>query len=227
MATAFGMPLSKVNITGYPRNDILLRPNYKPLEIIDEFKRKLSVQKFILYAPTYRNKYKDIVALFSGLNIENLETCLLRHNAAFLIKMHPIYSNKEPIIESNNELSHVYWLNENDTPELNMLLANIDILITDYSGAYIDFLLLNRPIIFTPFDLDRYLTKDFKLLEDYEQATPGVKCKNWSEVIKNIDSIFSGCDYYSSERLKALNKYHTYTDASSSKRVFEMALHLI
>jgi CDP-glycerol glycerophosphotransferase (TagB/SpsB family) len=227
MAIAYGVHISKVKITGYPRNDALLEPNSRPFEILNKFKRNLGVQKFILYAPTFRSRHEDIVSLFSGLNIDEFEACLLQNNAAFLIKMHPIYINAFPMVSTSHGLSRVYWLNEEDVPELNNLLPHIDILITDYSGAYIDYLLLNRPIIFTPFDLDQYLTTDFELFEDYEQATPGVKCANWGEVIQNIDSIFSGFDPYEPERLNALKKYHTYTDANSSMRVLQLARKLV
>ncbi|MBI4349907.1 MAG: CDP-glycerol glycerophosphotransferase family protein [Elusimicrobia bacterium] len=117
----------------------------------------------------------------------------------------------------------MYWVREKDVSELNELLPDIDVLVTDYSGAYLDYLLLDRPVIFAPFDLERYLEKDRGLYEDYSAATPGVKCRNWSEVFASLDKILAGEELYKAERRLALRKYHSYRDADSSKRVFELA----
>jgi len=123
--------------------------------------------------------------------------------------------------------TRIYWLKEEDIKDINDLLPSIDILITDFSGVYIDYLLLNRPIIFTPFDIQQYLSNDRELYEDYEDATPGVKCANWGQVIKSIETIFTGIDDYGLERMKSLKKYHTYVDADSSRRVVEVARSLL
>jgi len=59
------------------------------------------------------------------------------------------------------------------------------------------------------------------LYDDYGDETPGIKCYNWGEVVQSIETILTGKDDYYLERIKAKNKYHTYTDANSSRRVVE------
>jgi len=226
MACAYGVPLSQVVITGYPRNDIML--DERKHRTVD-FEKILGGRKFgkiILYAPTFRAEYGDNAGLFNGFSMEELEPRLKRHNALFMIKMHPVF-NAEQLTIKNVLAPYVHWVQEKDAAELNELLPHVDLLITDYSGAYLDYLLLNRPIIFAPFDLERYLRTDRELYEDYDKATPGVKCANWSEVFENIDKILSGEDLYEAERLRALEKYHLYRDSGSSKRVCELARSLI
>ena len=143
-----------------------------------------------------------------------------------MIKMHPIFDAAALMIK-NVTTPHIYWVQEKDISELNELLPHVDILITDYSGAYLDYLLLDRPIIFAPFDIEKYLKMDRELYEDYDEATPGVKCKNWIEVLDKLSIILSGDDCYKAERLRALNKYHSYCDGDSSKRVYELANSLV
>lgn len=57
--TTYGLPVSRFQITGYPRNDILVN---HPKEMEIALKRRLNVEKFdeiLLYAPTFRDyKYK-------------------------------------------------------------------------------------------------------------------------------------------------------------------------
>jgi len=218
--------LSQIKITGYPRNDILFKNNRQEIGFVNELKRTLGVNKFILYAPTFRNNYEDNIKIFDGLNTKELGECLTINNAAFFIKMHPKFYDFTPIISINSD-DRVYWLRDKENFELNGLLPEIDLLITDYSGAYFDYLLLNRPIIFTPFDFVQYISKDRELYESYNEATPGIKCYNWNEVIKSIEIILRGEDNFIIERHKAIMKYHTFTDANSSKRVVEMVKEIL
>lgn len=227
MATAYNNTRSEIKITGYPRNDALLSPKFETLLIIKKIVTQCTIKKFILYAPTFRNKYDDNISLFNGLNVVELDKCLSRFNAIMFVKMHPIFKGSMDLLDTAQDRTRIYWLKDEDIKEINELLPYIDILITDYSGVYIDYLLLNRPIIFTPFDIQQYISKDRELYEDYQDATPGVKCTNWGEVMKSIETIFTGVDDYDLERMKAVKKYHTYTDANSSKRVVEVARGLL
>ena len=41
-------------------------------------------------------------------------------------------------------------------PDVNSFLPFVDVLITDYSALYHDFLLLDRPILFVPYDYEEF-----------------------------------------------------------------------
>lgn len=222
MASAYRVPASRVVITGYPRNDILLDNRRRGPSALDRLFKGRGFGKFILYAPTFRQRREDNAALFSSFDLEEFAPRLKRHNALFMIKMHPSL-DAEALMAGQASGENVYWVKEKDVSELNELLPDIDVLITDYSGAYLDYLLLDRPVIFAPFDLERYLKNDRELYEDYGAATPGVKCGTWTKVFNNLDRILAGEDLYKGERQLALKKYHLYRDSGSSKRVFELA----
>ena len=49
----------------------------------------------------------------------------------------------------------------------------VDVLITDYSSIYFDYLLLNRPIIFHMPDLEEYQKKRGFILDPLDEWTPG------------------------------------------------------
>jgi len=87
-----------------------------------------------------------------------------------------------------------------------------DILITDYSSIYIDFLLTNKPIIFYSFDKNKYL-KSRNTYFKYEDVTiKETTAKNQNEleyIIKNIHFIKIE-DNYINKYIKLKNLFHKY-----------------
>ena len=67
-----------------------------------------------------------------------------------------------------------------------VFLKMADVLITDYSSIYFDYLLLDRPIIFFDYDLKEYLNDSRELYFDYDEFTPGEKVSNYHELKKAI-----------------------------------------
>jgi CDP-glycerol glycerophosphotransferase (TagB/SpsB family) len=63
----------------------------------------------------------------------------------------------------------VAWVDPHETPRR---LIGCSLLISDYSGTIMDFLALDRPVVFFPFDLDEYL-KTRRLFTEYENLAFG------------------------------------------------------
>ena len=83
-----------------------------------------------------------------------------------------------------------------------MDIADIfDILITDYSSIYIDYLLLDRPLIFLPYDKEQYL-KGRGMNFEYDKVTPGAKPDSQQKFIDAIAELCHGRDRYQQERQK-------------------------
>lgn len=118
----------------------------------------------------------------------------------------------------NNFNSRLIFLGE-EVSDVNILLPHLDILLTDYSSVYFDYLLLDRPIVFTPFDLQEYKNSSRELYEDYEDVTPGIKCKNWKEVEVALSELINGHDNYKLERSLVRAKHFSYVDNRNSMRV--------
>jgi len=79
-------------------------------------------------------------------------------------------------------------------------------LITDYSSIYFDYLFLNKPVVFFPYDFVKYITSDKALLFDYDSYTPGPKCRFQTQLEKEIiDILISGNDHFVGQRKKIKN----------------------
>ena len=200
LSSAIGISKSKVHIYGYPRVDGLISKNETAEDI-----RKLnsmffgkSYKNLIYYVPTFRTdknfNFFDFDFDATEL-IKNLEEC----DAQLIVRFHPFDRQKYAAIEN---LLHPRIIIENHgLSDPYPLLKRADLLITDFSSIYADFLLLNRPIIFSAFDINGYLKNERPLYFSYDQITPGPKATNWIELNRHIRDLFiDGIDKFALER---------------------------
>jgi CDP-glycerol glycerophosphotransferase len=215
---AFRVPKSNVVITGYPRNDILLNTL--------ENSEKRSGPKKIIYMPTFRGSVNSDFDLFLqyGFDVDKLDRFLSDENMILDIKLHPFNKPSQMLIEKLEQSKNIFFLDHDAIYEI---ISEYDMLITDYSSIYFDYLLLNRPIIFAPFDKVNYLQNDRKFYFDYDEVTPGPKASNWSEIIELIQDFLQNKNLYKEERDMIKNRFHTYQDTSNSKRVYEAIISIL
>ena len=146
--------------------------------------------------------------------------------AVLIIKLHPrdlSYSVKQ--FEENS--NRIFIVSNNEILDVYPLLKNTDVLLTDYSSVYFDFLMLDRPIVFTPFDIDKYLTRDRELYYEYDSITPGFKAKNWPETFSHIQSLLSNRDNEKQMREKTCKMFNKFGDGKSSERVYNTICELL
>jgi CDP-glycerol glycerophosphotransferase (TagB/SpsB family) len=221
MASAFNISNYNVHPFGYPRNDILFDENYHS-GYMEKLKGKYNCKNIIAYLPTYRanNNQGENFELFSnGLNRKAMEAFLKETDSVLFIKLH--YVEQELMKNKHCDIgSRIIYADEKEVADINDVLQYIDVLITDYSGVYFDYLLLNRPVIFLAFDLEEYIEQR-GLYNDYEFYISGPVAKNWSEVIEHAEDALVNPGKFEklrSEKNKIFNKYY---DGKSSIRVFE------
>ena len=201
LSNAFGSMVKKICVLGYPRNDNLFNNE---------------VTKTIIFLPTHRQEgNSNIKHIFDSFDSIKINQFLMKYNYTLFVKLH--FYDLENI--SIRDSSNIKFISEDI--DLYKFLSKTHILITDYSSVYFDFLLLNRPIIFTPFDIDEYMDRDRELYYDYDQVTPGPRCMNWDEVINEIEMIIKGEDNYDDQRQKINIFFNKYKDSNSSKRIYE------
>lgn len=200
--------------TGYPRIDFTLETNHSQVtQFLKErgfdFDENLPL---IAYMPTWRGKstenpkdsIEQLVTEFSFLK-EQLKG---RYN--LLLKVHPFIFDKVKNIE---EISASLI---SDQLDCNQILSAVDILITDFSSVFFDFLSLNRPIIFYGWDEDLY-EKERGLYFDSAEL-PGQISRTVYEIIETIDNI----EQYDYGYLKEWSKdFIAYDDGQASKRCVE------
>jgi CDP-glycerol glycerophosphotransferase (TagB/SpsB family) len=202
--TAFGIGRNKIEIIGQPRNDclnpkfVLNKKIFEEIEFLESLKIRFS--QIVAWLPTHRGlSGKTIVDLLNdyGFNNREFNRFLKENNIAFIVKPHFLERDALKAKDYHSDNFIVY-----DYVDPYPLLRYTDILITDYSSVFFDFLLTGRPLIFAPFDLEEYRRRDADFYYDYDDVTPGPKCRSWDEIIKEIYEFIS---------IKKLNRTDPYT----------------
>lgn len=201
MSKFLNVPLKRIFTNGQPRNDSLFI-NKK------EFLQKNFVIKKadinILYAPTWRQKTETVLFPFADIDYKKLEKYLQENNINIFLRIHPSFESE--IDEEILKIKGIYVFNSKLAEDVTEYLSCFDILITDYSSIFIDYLLLNRPILFFPYDLEVY-KKEIGFTVDFEEHTPGPKIYDFDAFLKEILKYQKDNKYYK-EKLEKENEFY-------------------
>ncbi|MFC0875921.1 CDP-glycerol glycerophosphotransferase family protein [Saccharicrinis sp. FJH2] len=222
ICTAFVAQPEKLIHAGYPRND-MLKNNQITDSVIKNLKEDFKDAKVIGYFPTHRGDYISNIDYFTNNSFDKnrFNQFLHQNNLLFVYKGHFFVNEKKKLELDDNSDNRIYQVLDDEMLNFNSLLVDVDILITDYSGAYFDFLLTQKPIIFFPYDLKEYMSDDRGLYFDYfRDIVCGPVVYNWEEVIVAIQNLIKHDDY--KEKRKNKNKqYNFYCDNKNSERIFQ------
>ena len=207
---------STIRLFGQPQNDIQkgLYPQHLMLDR-KAFKKRNSGRK-ILYAPTYRNNTSAKLFPFNDFNPAILGKFNSDHDLSIFIRTHDLDQHTSQLIDN---IPGVEFLGSNIIPDIMEVLDYFDLLITDYSSLYFDFLLLERPVLFLPYDKREYeQSRGFYF--DYDQVTAGPKPTSQIKFLDEIERLLSDQSYYQLERKAVRDRIHQ-TDQSSCQSLAE------
>ena len=233
-SATFGVPYSNITISGSPRNDYMfhyLHGSKKIKSIMEYFPhKKNNPSKIILYAPTKRENGAPVMFPFHDRDLELIDKYCSSNNLLLVIRGH--FSNVTNIeygiidFSTFDKFQSIVTLNIDVVDNVNDILHEIDILITDYSGIYWDFLLLERPVIFFPYDIEEY-ERIPGLQFDYELITAGPKVFSQKEFLRHLDMYVKNPSIDSEKRIFIRDLIHKYFDGKACDRIYEEILSLI
>jgi CDP-glycerol glycerophosphotransferase len=151
-------------------------------------------EKVILYCPTYRRDRPTKFFPFDDFDIRHFNRFLEENKVVVLVRSHA-YEKGNMHFFSNRIIGFGFDV----CNDINQILPEVDILVTDYSSLYVDYLLLDKPCIFIPYDFEEYVRKRGLLLE-YSYWARGYRVLTYQKFVKAIEEIFSGADIYRKER---------------------------
>lgn len=177
LCSAFDVRKDQIITSGYPRNDVFYQK--KQSEYLIYLMGKFENPKIICYLPTFRDNDVNIDLFFQfGFELAVWEKYLDETNTLLVLKPH--FASRHLFDKLKSE--RIIYINDDQESDLNLFMKDVDVLITDYSGAYFDFKLLSKAIILAPFDLEEYISFSRDLYIEYGSLEE-LKCENWNEIL--------------------------------------------
>lgn len=207
LAQSFMVDENIIEVTGLPRYD-LLKSTYPLDALLTAQKQRLehikSKKMLILYAPTFRERCESHIEQISGSEWFALNDFMYQSNAVLAVRPHPYDLKYPPKIFGS--LSSIVWLGHDEFTESNLVLQHSDALIVDFSSIWIDYLLLNRPIVGFAKDFKHYQDIERGFAYDFDNTFPSIFVNNVTDLIVQLNSL--------------INKSIYITDYSEAKRLF-------
>lgn len=211
--------------SGTPRNDIYFHVDRERMDRLKNEYAKLigfdKSSKVIVYLPTYR---RTSTAVFTFTMLDNekksvIDRLLRRYNCVIIEKSHFAAAKKCDITKKDDRI--IGCTQDINVQELMMLS---DVLISDYSGAIMDFLFLDRPIIHYAYDYDYYRNVDSGLYYEIEDFSAGPIAQTFEELVQCLRSCIEGEDSYSEKRMYVRNKYMSYECGKASETITKVVI---
>lgn len=171
----------------------------------ESLKELIGDRKTIVYMPTHRSCGEKQMNMEELLDLQYINELCEKHGYVFIIKKH-FYHRKEGTSYTSKYNSIVDVTDS--TYDAQEMLYNADVLISDYSSCYIDYLLLDRPLVLYTYDLDNYLKEERGLFISFNDLDIGYQPSNRSELNEALTDIVSnGTDRYKEKRERAKSIY--------------------
>ena len=213
-------PWGEVFVSGLPRYD-----RFRTLDP-EQVRRRLGGEtqacaKLVVWLPTYRHSLLGAreqdgsdfrnEAQMPDFNVEAFESWLGARNMVCVLKPHPL--GEKPRIRSTGRLRIMDDATlASQGLSLYTLLGGADVLLTDVSSVYVDFLLLDRPVIHTFADRAAYGASRGFTFDWTEEYLAGPMVKDMAGVRSALDELASGADPYAKQRSRLRLLFHSNQD---------------
>ena len=176
--------------------------------------------KPITYEGIYLNNFNqtDYFKFYNSLmNSPKLLDAMKKYNYKGIFCLHPYFSEQRIDFKNNSLFSII------DKFNLQSLLSQSSLLITDYSSVSFDFAYMKKPIIYTQFDYDEYRKKHYKKdYFDYNLDGFGAVCSDIGVCIDNIiEELKDGCKI-KKKYLKRIQKFFAFFDRKNNDRIYNI-----
>lgn len=193
---ASNIPYEKYIPLGLPKWESLLSPRYSKEKLYSFFNFLNSNSKIIIYTPTHRDYERNDTNKrgFLGIDKEydDLNEILKKHNTYLFVKLHA--TQNLSVIKNIKDYSNIKVLKYKNTYDYNLydILPYSDLLISDYTSTYFDWLVLNKPAIFYWYDFEKYKSTRGFSWDPIENVCEGEIAYSYEDLLEKITVFLEG-----------------------------------
>ena len=235
-SVAWNCEKEKIWPIGYPRYDWMLHPSLGKEE---QLKRLFGWEegKAVIWMPTFRKsnlkgcRESEIQLAYqlpglSGVDdLKKLDMHLKKLDMLLIIKKHPLQTEWS---EDEKELTNIRYVTEEMLEKAGIQLAELmgvcDGLISDYSSAAVDFMLLHRPMAYVLEDFMAYKEKRGFVFENPLIYMPGEKIYDYPGIEAFLEHVAAGEDLYQEEREKLMPVMHNPAENYCSRLAAKLSI---
>ena len=225
----FGLRPTDVPVIGAARNDRMLRTDAAAV------RRRLlgddADRPTFLWLPSFRTgsfggrTRVDVAQAHPGVpfapsDVRRLDDWLVEQGARLVVKLHP---HDVAAFSGDFRAIRVLAQQEMQAQDLTVytLLPAFDGLLTDVSSVWVDYLLLDKPLIFAFPDVQDYRDGRGLTIEPYEQWVPGAFVRDVDELVLALSHLVEGRDPTAHDRGLARVRFHHHLDDRSAARLLD------
>ncbi|GGI43422.1 CDP-glycerol glycerophosphotransferase family protein [Mammaliicoccus stepanovicii] len=191
------------------------------------FNDNVDTKEQILIIPTWRDWITNINSLLGSDYLRNYNTLLNKpewkniakeKNIDIVFCLHP---NMQSFIEYFNIPDYIKVIKQGEV-DVQVLIKESKLMITDYSSVAFDFSFLGKPVIYYQFDRDLFLGSLPSHL-NMDEELPG-------RIVDSVEGVLEAAQYYvdhSFENEQSIinrtNRFIAYKDTDNSKRIYQAA----
>ncbi len=219
----FGHPEGTVKYTGLARFDNL---------------HSIQAKKQILIMPTFRTwlqassesemkRSKYVETWNAVLNDRKVHDSLKKHDLKLVFYPHHVFQRYINLFTTGSENITIAKFKDYD---VQTLLIESKLLITDYSSVFFDFAYMNKPVIYYQFDREEYIKKHYDYTKgyfDYERDGFGPVVIDHKELVDCILKSVENCFTVNDEYLRRIEAFFPINDTNNCKRIYEETMRLM
>lgn len=216
----FGYPEGNVVYTGFARFDNLndKKVNNRKILLIPTWRRWFELEND---EQTFKNS-EYFERWNSFINDTNLKKFLEEEN--FELIFYPHYQMKKFIKYFNVESKNIKIVIKDDI-DIQQLLKDCNLMITDYSSVYMDFAYMRKPVIYYHFDYNKY--RQSHLLEgyfDYEKDGFGKIVKTNEKLVDQVINYCKNEFNVENKYMKRMNDFFELSDSKNCQRIYDILI---
>lgn len=182
-------------------------------------------RRVVTYLPTWRDKEAKAFS-FAALDLSQqhrLQAVLVAEDAVLLEKNH-VADLERGVGAQQVKQERVFSLGNSQDVDTQELLLITDLLITDYSGCYVDFLVLNRPIIHFAYDREYYEHADRGLYFNLDEVAGGPIVSDFQSLCVVMQQCLNDPGNGKDQRLRSRTRLAEFERGTACEQLAKFAL---